>query len=75
LRYTFHNLAFASLRTAKWAREFYDNQRAKGKSHSLALRNLANQWAEIIFALLTKGEKYDESIYLSHRERYLKKAA
>jgi len=75
LRYTFHNLAFASLRTVKWAFEFYDNQKSKGKSHSLALRNLANQWAEIIFALLTKGEKYDESIYLSHRERYLKKAA
>jgi len=75
LRYTFHNLAFASLRRVKWAREFYDNQKSKGKSHSLALRNLANQWAEIIFALLTKGEKYDESIYLSHRERYLKKAA
>lgn len=75
LRYTFHNLAFASLRTVKWAREFYDNQKAKGKSHSLALRNLANQWAEIIFALLKKGEKYDESIYLSDRDRYLKKAA
>jgi transposase len=75
LRYTFHNLAFASLRTVNWAREFYDKQKAKGKSHSLALRNLANQWAEIIFAMFTKREQYDESVYLSQRERYMKKSA
>jgi hypothetical protein len=63
------------VRTVKWAREFYDKQKAKGKSHSLALRNLANQWAEIIFAMFTKREQYDESVYLSQRERYMKKAA
>ena len=73
LRYTLHLIAFASLRTVTWAREFYDNQKAKGKSHSLALRNLANQWAEIIFAIFTKREKYDESVYLSDRERYNQK--
>ena len=70
--HTFHFIAFASLKTTKWAREFYDKQKAKGKSHSLALRNLANQWAEIIFAIFTKREKYDESVYLSQRERYVK---
>lgn len=73
LRYTLHLIAFASLRTVQWARELYDNQRLKGKSHSLALRNLANQWAEIIFAMFTKREKYDESVYLLHRERYNQK--
>jgi hypothetical protein len=75
LRYTFQLIAFASLKTTKWAREFYDKQKATGKSHSLALRNLANQWAEIIFAIWTKREKYDESVYLLHRERYMTKAA
>ena len=74
LRHTFHFIAFASLKTTTWAREFYDKQKAAGKSHSLALRNLANQWAEIIFAMFTKREKYDESIYLSQRERCLKAA-
>jgi transposase len=75
LRHTFHFIAFASLKTTTWAREFYDKQKATGKSHSLALRNLANQWAEIIFAMFTKREKYNESVYLSQRERYMKKAA
>jgi len=75
LRHTFQLIAFASLKPVAWAREFYDKQKSKGKSHSLALRNLANQWAEIIFAIWTKREKYDELIYLSHRERCLKKAA
>jgi hypothetical protein len=72
LRHTFHFIAFASLKTTTWAREFYDQQKATGKSHSLALRNLANQWAEIIFAIFTKREQYDESVYLSQRERYVK---
>lgn len=75
LRYTLHLIAFCSLKQVAWARKFYDNQKAKGKSHSLALRNLANQWAEIIFAIWTKREQYDESVYLSHRERSIKKAA
>jgi hypothetical protein len=60
------------VRTVKWAREFYDKQKAKGKSHSLALRNLANQWAEIIFAMFTKREQYDESVYTMNQFIFLK---
>ena len=75
LRFTFQYIAFCSLKQVKWARESYDRQKSKGKSHSLALRNLANQWAEIIFAIWQKREKYDEQVYLSHRQSGIKKTA
>ena len=39
--------AFCSLRCSGWAREFYDTQRARGKTHHAALRALGNRWLEI----------------------------
>jgi len=39
--------AFCSLRYSGWAREFYDAQRARGKTHHAALRALGNRWLEI----------------------------
>jgi transposase len=39
--------AFCSLHYSGWAREFYDAQRARGKTHHAALRALGNRWLEI----------------------------
>ncbi len=35
--------AFTSLRYSSWAREYYDRQRDKGKTHSVAIRALSNK--------------------------------
>ena len=43
--------AFTSLRFSKWAREYYDAQREKGKTHSVAVRALSNKWIKVIFRL------------------------
>jgi transposase len=50
--------AFASLNYNPWARAYYDEQRAKGKTHSIALRALSNKWINIIYRLWK-----DEIIY------------
>ncbi|MGW4720958.1 IS110 family transposase, partial [Nocardia sp. NPDC004260] len=64
-----HQWAFCSLRTSKWAREFYDSKIAKGKSHHSALRALANRWLGILWHCLTRGTAYNEETHVSNRQR------
>ena len=56
--YTF---AFSSLRFSLWAREYYDQQRAKGKTHSVAVRALSNKWVKIIYKIWKDEIFYEES--------------
>ena len=63
--------AFASLLRSGWAREFYDEQRARGKSHQAALRALGNRWLEVLWHCLRKGALYDEAVHVDTRNRAL----
>jgi transposase len=67
--------AFCSLRTSRWAREFYDAQRARGKTHHAALRALGNRWLEVLWHCLRKGVRYDEEIHAENRRRALEPLA
>lgn len=67
--------AFCSLRQSRWAREFYDTQRARGKGHHAALRALGNRWLEILWHCLMRGQPYDEAIHIANRNRALGRAA
>jgi len=67
--------AFCSLRCSGWAREFYDAQRARGKTHHAALRALGNRWLEILWHCLTRGQLYDEATHTANRNRALGKPA
>jgi transposase len=67
--------AFCSLRTSGWAREFYDAQRARGKTHQAALRALGNRWLEILWHCLMRSVCYDEATHVANRNRTLGKAA
>lgn len=53
-----------SLRSSLWARTFYDSQRAKGKSHWVALRALAFKWLRILFRCWQTRTLYDEKTYI-----------
>ena len=61
--------AFCSLTRSEWARDFYDRQRANGKSHYKALRALANRWLELLWHLLHKRVPYDEAIHQANRSK------
>ncbi len=50
-RNTLYQYAWASLQKEEWAAEYYGRKREEGKSHTMALRALANQWVRIIHAL------------------------
>ena len=62
-----HQWAFCSLTKSAWARAFYDEKIAKGKSHHAALRALANRWLELLWHCLTHAIRYDENIHLRNR--------
>ena len=68
-RDTVHQYAFCTLRLTPWAKAFYDQQRAKGKNHSVALRALGDKWLKIIYHLWKEQIPYDENVYLADRMR------
>lgn len=61
--------AFCSLSRSEWARDFYDRQRAAGKTHYKALRALANRWLELLWHLLRKHALYDEAVHQANRSK------
>ncbi len=61
--------AFCSLTRSEWARDFYDRQRAAGKTHYKALRALANRWLELLWHLLHKRALYDEAVHQRNRSK------
>ena len=63
-RNTLHLFAWCSARASSWAKAFYQLRKAKGDSHSTALRKLADKWLHIIMRMLETGEAYDEQRYL-----------
>ena len=53
--------AFSALQTSPGARGYYDRCRAAGKTHSQALRALANRLVGILHGCLRHRSRYDES--------------
>jgi len=59
--------AFASLTSSPGARLFYDTRRARGDTHSRALRALSNRWVGITHGCLHHQTLYDEHTAGAHR--------
>lgn len=72
LRNALHQFAFHSMREP-WAKAYYQRKRAEGKSHTVAIRALANVWGRIVFAVWKKKEIYQsttfEAAQLAHARR------
>jgi hypothetical protein len=60
--------AFCSLTRSPGARRYYDQLRARNKTHRQALRQLANRWVGILYTCLERGVHYDEQLAWSHRQ-------
>jgi transposase len=63
-------LSYTSLNESKWARVYYNNKRAEGKSHHQALRCLGRLWVKVAFALWKKREKYDENKHMAAIQKH-----
>lgn len=64
LRQTFIEWTNETIRFSFWAKAFYQQQRAKGKTHQMAIRSLAFKWIRIIFRCWKERKSYDEAKYL-----------
>lgn len=66
LRQSFVEYAGESTKHSFWARAYYQQQRAKGKSRQAAVRALAFKWIRIIFRCWQTKTAYNEVRYLEH---------
>jgi transposase len=75
LRNALHQFAWQSTQSEAWAQDYYQRKRKEGKSHSEALRALANLWVRIIFAIWKKKERYQTSTFEAAQRQHAKHAA
>ena len=64
-RAVLYTFAFTTLRYSSWARSYYDQQRKKGKTHSVSVRALSNKWVRVIFRMWKNEENYQEEKKIS----------
>ena len=69
-RHDLYWLASCSRKKAAWAQAFYDQARARGDSHALALRKLGYKLLRIIFRLWQDRQVYNEQRYLLSLQRH-----
>jgi len=69
VKQTFHEFADQSIRFSRWARAYYDQQRARGNDHHAALRALAYKWMRILFRCWQERRPYDETEYIAALHR------
>jgi hypothetical protein len=58
----YYQAAFASLTKSPQANAYYRRLRAAGKSHSHALRALANKLAGVLDGCLRRGQKFSAAV-------------
>ena len=63
LRNVLHQFAWQSTLKEEWALAYYQRKRAEGKTHSMAIRALANVWVRIIYAMWIKRESYEAAVF------------
>jgi hypothetical protein len=70
-----HQFAWQSTLTESWANAYYQRKRAEGKSHTRAVRALANVWVRIIYAMWRKKECYRSETFLAAQQAHSRQAA
>lgn len=69
-RNALHQFAWQSTHQEAWAKEYYQRKRAEGKSHTVAVRALANVWARILYAVWKTKERYQTAIFEAARRAH-----
>jgi len=75
LRNALQQFAWQSTQKEAWALTYYQRKRREGKSHSMAVRALANQWVRLIYAVWSKRETYDPATFLAAQQAHTPRAA
>jgi transposase len=75
LRNAVHQFAWQSTRLEPWAVAYYQRKRREGKTHTIAVRALANHWVRILFAAWTTRRPYDRAIFEAAQQAHAPRAA
>ncbi len=75
LRNALHQFAWQTTQSEPWARAYYHRKRAEGKSHTVAIRALANVWVRIIFAMWIKRTCYEAMTFEQAQQQHARRAA
>lgn len=75
LRNHLHQFAWQSTMKEEWALAYYKRKRAEGKTHSMAVRSLANVWVRIIYAMWYKHMAYETSTFETAQQQHARRAA
>src|SRR5437762_8884320 len=68
---SFQEYAGESVKHSFWARAYYEQQRAKGKTHQAAAGALAYKWIRIIWKCWQTSTPYNEVKYLDRKSTRL----
>lgn len=75
LRNALHQFAWQTTQSEPWARDYYQRKRAEGKSHTVAVRALANVWVRIIFAMWLHHRCYETTTFEQAQRQHARRAA
>ncbi len=75
LRNALHAFAWHSTTQEAWADVYYRRKRQEGKSHTVAVRALANLWVRILYALWRDHAQYDPAVFLTAQQTHGRQAA
>jgi transposase len=75
LRNHLHQFAWQSTMKEEWALAYYQRKRAEGKTHSMAVRALANVWVRIIFAMWRGETCYQTTVFEQAQQQHARRAA
>ena len=75
LRNALHQFAWQSTQSEPWATAYYQRKRMEGKSHTVAVRALANTWVRIIFAIWTHHCCYEAATFEHAQQQHARRAA
>lgn len=75
LRNALYQFAWQSTHQQAWARDYYDHKRAEGKSHSMAVRALANIWVRIIYRMWQDKTCYQTGVFEQAQQQHARRAA
>jgi transposase len=70
LRNALHQFAWQSTLSEPWALAYYQRKRAEGKTHSTAVRALANVWVPIIYLSWVKKTGYQPATFAAAKRAH-----
>lgn len=75
LRNVLFQVARESVQKEAWAKRYYERKRQEGKTYTMAVRALANQWVRILYAVWQKRERYDPEVFAQAQRAHGRQAA